>query len=136
MNQEKIGKFIAKLRKEKNMTQVELGNKLGVTKNAVSKWERGLCLMDMSLLKPLCEILNISIVDLLNGEIIKNTEEYKEKSENVIANTINYSNSKIKKSKYKNIILSSLLTIKADNTNMPTGLNPEMLLPKFTNINK
>ena len=111
MNQEKIGKFIAKLRKEKNMTQVELGNKLGVTKNAVSKWERGLCLMDMSLLKPLCEILNISIVDLLNGEIIKNTEEYKEKSENVIANTINYSNSKIKKSKYKNIILSSLLTI-------------------------
>lgn len=111
MNQEKIGKFIAKLRKEKNMTQVELGKKLGVTKNAVSKWERGLCLMDMSLLKPLCEILDISIVELLNGEKIENTNDYKEKSENVITNTINYSSNKIKKSKYKIIFLSSFATI-------------------------
>ena len=67
MNQEKIGKLIAELRKEKNLTQEELGRKLGVTKNAVSKWERGLSLMDMSLLKPLSVVLDISIVELLNG---------------------------------------------------------------------
>ena len=61
MNQEKIGKFIAKQRKLKELTQEELAEKLGITKNAVSKWERGLCLMDMSLLKPLSEILGVSI---------------------------------------------------------------------------
>ena len=63
MNQEKIGRFIAKLRKEKNLTQEELANKLGITKNAVSKWERGLSLMDASLFKPVCKILGISIVE-------------------------------------------------------------------------
>lgn len=53
MNQEKIGKFIAELRKEKKLTQEQLAEKLGITKNSFSKWERGLSLMDMSLLKPL-----------------------------------------------------------------------------------
>ena len=53
MNQEKIGKFIQELRKEKGLTQDELAEKLGITKNAVSKWERGISLMDLSLLKPL-----------------------------------------------------------------------------------
>ena len=67
MNQEKIGKFIATLRKEKNLTQEELGNKLGVTKNAVSKWERGISFMDVSLLKPLSNILEVSITEILNG---------------------------------------------------------------------
>lgn len=56
MNQEKIGKFIAKLRKQKKLTQEQLAEKLGITKNAVSKWERGLGLMDLSLLKPLSHI--------------------------------------------------------------------------------
>ena len=65
MNQEKIGKFIANIRKEKKLTQEELAEKLGITKNAVSKWERGLCLMDMSLLKPLSEILDVSINELI-----------------------------------------------------------------------
>lgn len=72
VDQEKIGKLIAKLRKDKNITQADLGKKLGVTKNAVSKWERGLCLMDMSLLEPLSKILDISIVELLNGRKIEN----------------------------------------------------------------
>ena len=68
MDQEKIGKFIATLRKEKGLTQQELAEKLGITKNAVSKWERGLGLMDMSLLKPLSEILDVSVTEILNGE--------------------------------------------------------------------
>ena len=102
MNQEKIGKFIATLRKEKNLTQEELANKLSITKNAVSKWERGISLMDMSLLKPLCEILDISITELLNGERIVN-ENLKDKTDDLIKGTIDYTNKKIKKNKIKNI---------------------------------
>ena len=60
MNQERIGKFIAEMRKEKNLTQEDLASKLGITKNAVSKWERGISMMDMSLLIPVCDILDIS----------------------------------------------------------------------------
>ena len=51
MNQEKIGKFISKLRKEKQMTQGDLAEKMGVSINAVSKWERGLSFPDVSLYK-------------------------------------------------------------------------------------
>lgn len=68
MNQIKIGKFISTIRKENNLTQEQLGLKLGITKNAVSKWERGLSLMDISLLEPLSEILGVSIEEILNGE--------------------------------------------------------------------
>jgi transcriptional regulator with XRE-family HTH domain len=65
MNQEKIGRFIQEHRKNKNLTQEQLAEKLGITKGAVSKWERGLSLMDMSLLKPLSEILEVSIIEII-----------------------------------------------------------------------
>ena len=68
MNQEKIGKFIAELRKEKNMTQQELANKISVTDRAISNWENGRRLPDYSLLKDLSKELNISINELLSGE--------------------------------------------------------------------
>ena len=68
MNQEKIGKFIAKLRKEKNMTQIELAESLGITDRAISKWENGRGMPDLSLLTPLCEKLGVSINELLSGE--------------------------------------------------------------------
>ena len=84
MNQENIGKFIAGQRKLKGLTQEELAEKLGITKNAVSKWERGLCLMDMSLLKPLSEILEVSVNDILAGEIIKSKDIEKKSEENII----------------------------------------------------
>ena len=84
MNQEKIGKFIAKQRKLKELTQEELAEKLGITKNAVSKWERGLCLMDMSLLKPLSEILEVSINEILVGEKIETKDIEKKSEENII----------------------------------------------------
>ncbi len=74
MNQEKIGKFIAKKRKSKSLTQKQLVEKLGVSINAVSKWERGLCLMDLSLLKPLSQILGVTINEILSGEEIKNED--------------------------------------------------------------
>ena len=84
MNQEKIGRFIARQRKLKELTQEELAEKLGITKNAVSKWERGLCLMDMSLLKPLSEILDVSINEILAGEKIEEKDIEKKSEENII----------------------------------------------------
>ena len=67
MNSEKIGKFISRKRKMKNLTQKELANKLHITDKAVSKWERGLSLTDISVLIPLSEILNVGLYDLLKG---------------------------------------------------------------------
>ena len=61
MNQEKIGKFILELRKEKNMTQQELADKIGVTDRAISKWENGRGLPDLSLITVLAEVINGSI---------------------------------------------------------------------------
>ena len=65
MDQEKIGKFIAKCRKEKNITQQELAEKLGITYKAISKWENGRCLPDISFLEPLAKELNVSINELI-----------------------------------------------------------------------
>ena len=61
MNQEKIGKFISNVRKDKKLTQRQLADKLGITDRAISKWENGKSMPDLSLLKPLCDILDISI---------------------------------------------------------------------------
>ena len=68
MDLKKIGKFIAELRKSKNLTQEKLGSILGVTDNVISKWERGITAPDLSLLNKLSEVLEISISELLNGQ--------------------------------------------------------------------
>lgn len=96
MNQEKIGKFIATCRKQKKLTQSELGEKLGVTEKSVSNWENGRNMPDLSLFKPLCEILGITINELLSGEKLAK-EKYQEKFEENIVNTIDYSTKKINK---------------------------------------
>lgn len=110
MNQEKIGKFIQESRKKKELTQEQLAEKLGITKNAVSKWERGLSLMDMSLLKPLSEILDVSIIEIINGEKIEDKELTK-KSEEAIEKTIKHSKLKINKTKKKLLILASIILL-------------------------
>ena len=71
MNQEKIGKLIAKQRKLKGLTQQELGDKVGVGYRAVSKWETGLTMPDISIINELCEILGITSDELLKGELNK-----------------------------------------------------------------
>ena len=96
MNQDKIGKFILELRKEKNMTQQELADKIGVTDRAISKWENGRGLPDLSLMKPLCDELGISINELISGEKI-DKKEYQDKFEENVLNTINYSQKQIRK---------------------------------------
>jgi len=109
MDQDKIGKFIAKCRKERNITQQELANKLGVTDKAISKWETGRCLMDISLLKPISEILGVSILEIINGENIEKERVYM-KSNEVVEKTLNYAKEKIKKSKIKSVSIVVLLT--------------------------
>lgn len=84
MNQEKIGKYIAKCRKEKKLTQAELANKLGCSDKSVSKWENGKCMPDLSLFNPLCEILGITINDLMSGEKVDNKEYINVLEENIV----------------------------------------------------
>ena len=105
MNQEKIGKFISKCRKNKNLTQQELAEKLGVSDRTVGNWENGRNMPDLSLFKPLCDELDISINDLMSGERIKK-EQYQEKLEENIVN-LTVGNKKIFNKKLK--IFSSLL---------------------------
>ena len=84
MNQEKIGKFIAKKRKEKNLTQEQLAEKLGVTNKSISKWENGNCLPDSSLYKPLCNILGITLDELFSGEPLRQTKISKTNESNTL----------------------------------------------------
>lgn len=102
MNQEKIGKYIQAKRKEKGITQQELASRLGVSEKTVSNWENGRNMPDLSLFHPLCEELNISINDLMNGEKVDN-DSYQKKLEENMLNTINYSNKKTNK-KIKRVI--------------------------------
>ena len=68
MNQLVTGKFISQKRKEKNLTQEQLAEKLGVSNKTVSKWETGKCMPDYSVVKSLCEELEISVAELMDGE--------------------------------------------------------------------
>ena len=80
MNQEKIGKFIADCRKEKGLTQLQLAEKLNITNRAVSKWETGKSCPDVSLMLKLCNVLGITVNELLSGERIL-MEDYQKKAE-------------------------------------------------------
>ena len=98
----KIGKFIASKRKEKNMTQEDLANILGVTNKTVSRWENGNYMPDLSLLKPLSEALGVSLNELLSGKEIK--EDYKDFADKNIENITDYF-SVIRRKLFKNIYL-------------------------------
>ena len=89
----KIGKFIARMRKEKNMTQEDLARILGVTNKTISRWENGNYMPDLSLLKPLSEVLDISLNELLSGEKDISVQKANEN----ISNITNYSNLVINK---------------------------------------
>ena len=68
MDKERTGQLITELRKEKGLTQKQLADALNVTDKAVSKWERGLSFPDISMLEPIAETLDISIMEILAGE--------------------------------------------------------------------
>ena len=85
MDQIKIGKFIAEIRKQKNMTQRQLADALSISDKTVSKWECGKGLPEISLMMPLCETLQITVNDLLSGERISDVA-YKTKAEENMMN--------------------------------------------------
>ena len=68
MDNKKFGEFIAQLRKEKRLTQKELADRLFISDKAVSKWERGLSMPNVSMLIPMAEILGVTVTELLRGE--------------------------------------------------------------------
>jgi len=107
MNQEKIGKFILECRKNKKLTQSDLAEKLGVTDKSISNWENGRNMPDLSLFKPLCDILEISINDLISGEKVSK-DKYQDKFEENLISTIDYTTKKIIE---KNNIISLLLIV-------------------------
>ena len=88
MDQLRIGKFIAECRKQKKITQAQLSEKLNITDKAVSKWERGISMPDSSIMLELCDILGISVNELLSGEKI-GTENHNKKDEELLLQMAN-----------------------------------------------
>ena len=84
MNQEKIGKFIALMRKEQNLTQKQLAEMLGITDKSISKWETGRSMPDNALLLELCSILKISVNELLSGEQLSKEDYDGHAEENIL----------------------------------------------------
>lgn len=146
MNQEKIGKFIAKLRKEKNMTQAQLAEKMGVTDKSISRWENGKTMPDVSLFEPLCNELNISINELLKGEKTENTNDTDNLSAEALMGYSKYLKIKEKRkiillalfSFITLILFSALLLLTCNRTFFKTRYNSEFLdnvsiaIPKYS----
>ena len=110
MNQQKIGKFIQEKRKEKELSQLELAEKLGVSNRTISKWENGNSMPDYSIINDLCKELDISINELLSGENLTE-ENYQKKLEENIVSTIDYNNKKRNKIIRKFILFIIVLLI-------------------------
>ena len=108
MDQQKIGNFISSLRKERNWTQRELALRLGVTDRAVSKWENGRGLPDLSLLVPLCDALGISVNELLCGARISDNE-LAQKAQDTLMDALTDSHKKAKHTKRRLLAVLSLI---------------------------
>ena len=68
MNQTAIGSYIARKRKEQNLTQEQLAEQLGVSNKTISKWENGKCMPDYSIIQKLCDVIHVSLPELMDGE--------------------------------------------------------------------
>lgn len=123
MDQKKIGSFIKNRRIEKGLTQIELANKLNVTDKAISNYENGRRIPDISILKELSNILDVSINELLNGEVI-NADDLQEKCDENIISVMNNSKKFKKRMIFfiVGIILSLIIVLFI---NVYIGLNKE-----------
>lgn len=108
MNQAKIGKFIAECRKKQNLTQQELAEKLDLTDKAVSKWECGKGLPDVSLYEPLCKILNISLNEFFAGQYLDKAEVLESSEKNILNIAIEENHTR---KKLNRVIVVSLIII-------------------------
>ena len=107
MDSIKIGKFISEARKSKNLTQANLGELLNVSDKAVSKWECGKCLPDSSLFEGICNILDVSMVELLKGEYIE--KDKVEDESNEVINLLLHNMEKLKKNQSLSGAICALL---------------------------
>ena len=103
MDQIKIGKFIAEMRKEQNLTQIDLADKLGISNKTVSKWECGNGMPDYAVMEELCTTLNINVNELLSGERLP-SKDYNKKAEENMMSLMQESSENYKREK-KEIIL-------------------------------
>lgn len=111
MNLQKVGKFIAKMRKKVGLTQSDLGEALGVTGKAVSKWERGLNAPDITVLVELSKLLNVTPREILMGEEIENNLSAEDDNEITISSINTYNNNSKKKYMKIIIILVSIIVL-------------------------
>lgn len=128
MDQEKIGVFISTLRKEQGMTQQQLADAIGVSNKTISKWECGKGMPELALMVPLCNILQISINELLSGEhLLENG--YTEKAEVNMMNLLQETENSKKKSRSSllafgiTVIIFLFVVLYSVITNMGIGMN-------------
>ena len=121
MNQDKIGKFIAKERKAKNLTQRQLAERLNISDKTISKWECGKGLPEVMFMLPLCEILEIGVNELLSGERVSE-EDYQKKAEENMMNLV-----REKEESRKKIILSVIVVAMGLMAAIPLIIEAQML---------
>ncbi len=121
MNQDKIGKFIAKERKAKGFTQRQLAERLNISDKTISKWECGKGLPEVMFMLPLCEILEISVNELLSGERVSE-EDYQKKAEENMMNLV-----REKEESRKKIILSVIVVAMGLMAAFPLVIAAQML---------
>lgn len=128
MDQIKIGKFIASCRKEQGMTQAKLAEKLGISDRAVSKWETGKSMPDTGIMLEVCQLLNISVNELLSGERIMAESFDKRAEENLLAmrREVEEKNRQLLRTEYligvPAVIAGLLLCVVAAYVEMPVAL--------------
>lgn len=122
MDQIKIGKFISEQRKIKGMTQIEFAEKLGVTNKSVSRWETGRNMPDISLFIPICELLEISVNELIIGEKIQKDDTAK--TDEIIVETIKESRKTINITRvviyFSMVVINALFSIGVPLTASPS----------------
>lgn len=114
MDKESFGGFVAALRKEQGLTQKDLAEKLNLTDKAISKWERGLSYPDISMLEPLADTLQVSVLELLKGERIPSQEMFTfAEAKEMFQDSLNISDAEISRKHTKNkiIILSGCVIL-------------------------
>ncbi len=130
IDKEKFGKFVSQLRKEKGLTQKELAEKLFISDKAISKWERGLSMPDISLLTPLAEELGVSVAELLNCQPMERENLPAEQVDELLQKAINLNEEKPKNSLLKWICLplSTAVCLLELYVLLSMGHSPEILL--------
>lgn len=112
MDKNIIGQFITELRKEKGMTQKQLADLLNVTDKAVSKWERGLSFPDISMLEPISQVFDISIMELLAGKRQDASETLtKEEAQKLINQSVELGDEEIRRKKERNRFIIIIMVV-------------------------